>query len=326
MLFPGLLHGSDGLAIGLVRNFNKNQTLYCIGQQIINYNFNQINLSNKTSFSIFEFPGSSICSKLILDGCMNSTTKQFLKLLRKHLENLETEVNYSFINGISGTLLFVLNNKDFFDKIEFSKLIKNLVVRLQYDLKLENDYVKIKNQRADNQIWDLSQENLGILIILNSLSMKNLLDNKPLFNSFINLENVLTEFWQKNFQEINKKNSWKLGRNGIIAYFLSSKNILKKLSTVQLHEIINLELYSQNFSLASGTLGNIHLKNYIDKLEGWRDENDILFKELFNINDADLFKRMLPKGLYEGLAGILFYDESLELLVPDKNWMKISSF
>jgi hypothetical protein len=324
ILFPGLLNGSDGLAIAFINTYHKNHNLYVVAQDIICYNFTQINLSNKINFSIFQFPLSSICSKLTLVRHTENITLQIVELLLKHIENLENEINYSFIDGISGTILFLINNRNYFDTNQFVKLIKVLTERLKNDIESVNGEVKVKDVKIEgNQYWNLSEDKLGIMIILNNMQENNILTSKTLINIFDSMERTLFDYWNKNKTTLLKTTSWSLGKNGVIAYILSSKNQLKKHNLIELHKTIVDELYTQNFSLSSGTLGNIYIKNFINKNFNINEKNEVLFKDVFGLNDSDLFKRMLSKGLYEGLAGFLVIDNTLEVIIPNGNWMKI---
>jgi hypothetical protein len=177
--------------------------------------------------------------------------------------------------------------------------------------------------------WSISGQYAGVLILTNILKEKNIqseeIDSIRL-KCLKGLEGAL-KYCIEDIASNDLNRSWLKGLNGIVALALATDYGMfeRELKCYYYYETENVNHTS--FSLSGGNLGSIRLLNSIESLYNLDPIVKIEafeFNHLFNLNNDHLVKSMLPKGVYNGIGGILELDKNGNdnLLVPDSNWMK----
>jgi lantibiotic modifying enzyme len=338
LMKTGLYDGTDGLLLAILNAQKNNKSpeskqaieqLSKLGYSIFKSSFNNIGFED---FGFFHSASASIISFIIyneiyLNQNGDFLLDQFIQQLLKYLKK-EENLNFSFVDGICSTLLFLLNNAHLFGGHVNSELEAQIKTTLSKFLSVTEEKSTDINTLLSK--WNMRSENAGFLILLNALEKKNSSD------SFISVKKAeLTkqlmndlEYILNNIQKSDINYSWYTGISGIISLLISVEDSKSSNLFTMFTDKLNFENMN-GFGLSGGNLGPLIINEKLSDLnqsKANRSDNTV-FEDLFHLNGDIYMKSMIYFGLYNGLSGFLVYnnDEGMEFLIPDNKWLLLDS-
>ncbi|AEA42273.1 DUF4135 domain-containing protein [Fluviicola taffensis] len=336
LMKTGLYDGTDGLllAISNLKEKDKSQESKQVIEQLSKFGHSVFRSSLEnlgfSDFGLFHSASASIISFIIYDMIYiksnnNLLLERFIQQFSNYLKQ-EEDLNFSFVDGISSTILFLVNNSHLFEDKTNSEFEDQIKATL-------NKFSHVIEERDINILrkWDMRSQTAGFLILLNTLEKKNISDNfiaakkAELTNQLIND----IEFILNNIHTLDNNYSWYTGFSGIISLLISleipeSTNLLSIFSEKSSFENIN------GFGLSGGSLGLLLINQQLADLNPskYNKTVNMTFEDLFHLDGDIHMKSMTYFGLYNGLSGFLAYgnDESIEFLIPNNKWLSLENF
>ena len=330
-LFSGI--GGIALVYGLYNNIENDLTINQIQAHLL-----QIYLSNTTrkEHSLF----SNEIALIIINSLLKeqkTNSKLTESLFESILDNLEKEIEItsdrlSIINGLTGTYMFLFNNKNLLNsenEIRLHKLVNNYF-----------EEVIVYQKKVKSEYWQLSN---GVLstIALYELT-KEYITLAKVHKFYKEVKNNLASFvYSKKEEKSLIIPSWSNGVLGIISILIIiDERKFDNFLFEKYHEFIKNHS-NTNYSISSGISGQIivmqelslYLKRYNSEIKDFNQYiNELEFKDFFKFdkNSDGAFKLFLQKGLFNGISGFVYTlnkinsNTNFNIIIPNRNWLNIA--
>lgn len=335
---PGLFDGLDGLLYSLQNWSERNglsnyfeSSFSALKRELVNLSKSCLLHPQEEKGSLFTPPFSGIIS--IVRDYQSGNTSNIDSYTRAFLEKLTdlihepSKFESSFYSGVSSSCLFVCNNESYFSSSGILENFYDSLTSSVSQLLADVSESSISNSASH---WSISDELPGHLILLTILKRKSLATSELLEKRkwYMRKLGIVLETALENLDSQEHNQSWLKGINGLVAVALGTDPEYYKHQLKLYFNIRKENISYTSFSLSGGNIGSVMLLRAIASLFQFDAEEWLsayTFESMFNLHNDHLVKSMLPKGLYNGICGVMELDQasSRNILVASEGWLKL---